>query len=67
MKLLFGELKRSLLSEEMSGIVFEWVILRLDSEGNFKVCELVNGLLCGMVICFLGDQVIVRNAGWTNW
>ena len=39
--------------------------MRLGSDWICKLCEFVNGMW--MVIWYLGDQAIVRNAVWTNW
>ena len=67
MELSFCDLTKGLMSKWVSGIFIEWVIMRLGSEWICKVYEFVNGLLCEMVIWYLGDQANVRNAVWTNW
>ena len=63
----FGELMKELINKWMSCVFIKWVIMRLGSEWICKVREFVNGLLCEMVVWYLGDQLIVRKAVWTNW
>ena len=42
------------------------VIMQLGLEGICKVCDFENGSSCEKVIWYLGDQLIVPNAVWTN-
>ena len=60
-------INKGLLCQKMSGKYIEWVIVRLNSEEICKICDLSKGLLCGIVIWYLGDQMIVPNEDWTSW
>ena len=56
-----------LVNKWVSGIIIDWAIVRFGVEEICKVCDFVNGILCEMVIWYLGDQVIALNADCTNW
>ena len=55
------------MSKWASGIFIAWVTMQSGSEWICKVCEFVNGLLREIVIWYLSDQAIVRDAVWTSW